>query len=194
MWCPEIEKIGDEAFYGFMSSAGIKSISIPSTVTYAGQECFRCCGVKSIDIPANCQLGTNCLYGSSFTKVSFPGNIKTISRGVCAWAQMSEAIIPDIVENIDNVAFSQSSVKTISMPKNLKVIGSSAFSNTPITDDCLNFSEGLLILKERCFMVVLETHKRHYSAQLLRNTKQIVLLMCESSAGNNQILWYVYWS
>ncbi|MBR1883931.1 MAG: leucine-rich repeat protein, partial [Clostridia bacterium] len=100
-------EIGNYAFSGYV---GLKSISIPSTVTSIGNYAFSKCGsLTSISIPSTVtSIGegafSNC---SDLTSISLPSNLTSIGRRAFEnCSSLTSISLPSTVTSIDSLAFS----------------------------------------------------------------------------------------
>lgn len=169
-----VTSICDCAFVGCI---GLKTVSIPSSVTAIGSHAFEKSGITSIDIPnsvksigtyafANCEeLQTavipnsiveipECLFqnSSKLKKVSLPNTINTIGNSTFyGCTNLSDIEIPNSVTVIEQSAFEKcSNLSSIVIPNSVKTLNSSAFSEcTGLTS--VSISENLEELKGNTF-------------------------------------------
>ena len=77
-YCTSNDKIGDYAFYGCF---GLKSLTLPSGVTYLGDSAFQgCSGLTSITLPSGVtKIGAWTFYGcSGLTSLTLPSSVTEI--------------------------------------------------------------------------------------------------------------------
>ena len=77
-YCTSNDKIGDYAFYGCF---GLKSLTLPSGVTYLGDSAFHgCSGLTSITLPSGVtKIGAWTFYGcSGLTSLTLPSSVTEI--------------------------------------------------------------------------------------------------------------------
>ena len=130
--------IGRQAFL----ASPMTSITIPSSVTTIEEGAFQYSQLKSITIPKTVTfLGQNIVQGcEQLTSISVEsGNLKYDSRDDCNAIIETESntlvsgcattIIPASVTSIGNKGFAQCSLKSISIPNTVRIIGSGAFVN-----------------------------------------------------------------
>lgn len=163
--------------YAFVGCTGLKTVSIPTSVTAIGSHAFEKSGITSIDIPnsvksigtyafANCEeLQTavipnsiveipKCLFqnSSKLKKVSLPNTINTIGYSTFyGCTNLSDIEIPNSVTVIEQSAFEKcSNLSSIVIPNSVKTLNSSAFSEcTGLTS--VSISENLEELKGNTF-------------------------------------------
>ena len=142
-------KIGDEeikeiASWAFYNCTGLRSISLPASITKIGERAFFYCkGLTSITLPANLtEIGGGVFSGctglisltidSANTKYKTEGNIlysKDETTLILAAGGLTSANIPDTVTTIGDNAFSGCrGLTSITLPANLTQIESGAFS------------------------------------------------------------------
>ena len=157
--------ISDDAFD---TCEGLKSITIPNTVTNIGEHAFSCCTkLKNIVIPntvteigygifSQCENLTNVTLSNSIkdipqwafamcknlTNISIPSSVTEIGSGAFTECENLASIsIPDSVAYILENAFEKCTALTsVTIPSNVEFIGSGAFA------DCSNLSN-IIILK-----------------------------------------------
>lgn len=163
--------------YAFVGCTGLKTVSIPTSVTAIGSHAFEKSGITSIDVPnsvksigtyafANCEeLQTavipnsiveipKCLFqnSSKLKKVSLPNTINTIGYSTFyGCTNLSDIEIPNSVTVIEQSAFEKcSNLSSIVIPNSVKTLNSSAFSEcTGLTS--VSISENLEELKGNTF-------------------------------------------
>ena len=117
----------------------MKSITIPSSVTSLGDECFFWCdGLKSVTIPSSViSLGESCFSGcTKLTSITIPSSVTSLGGSCFSYCRSLTSItIPSSVTSIGNGCFENCSgltsiyVKSATPP---------ALHSTPFDDDQLN--------------------------------------------------------
>ncbi len=103
-----VESIGNSAFSGCSSLSG--TLVIPDTVTSIGQQCF-----------ANC---------SSLTKIELGSGITELSVGAFSGCnKVTEIVLSEGLTQIGIYSLSMNGLKTITIPKSVTTISSSAFGS-----------------------------------------------------------------
>ena len=168
-----VTSICDCAFVGCI---GLKTVSIPSSVTAIGSHAFEKSGIISVEVPnsvksigtyafANCEeLKTavipnsiveipNYLFqkSSKLKKVSLPNTINTIGEYTFAGCtNLSDIEIPNSVTVIDRYAFRECyNLSSIVIPNSVKNLYDGAFFGTGLTS--VSISENLEELKGNTF-------------------------------------------
>lgn len=153
-YCPQLTNvmlsegvvsIGDYAFSG---CDGLEKINIPSSVISFGNEVFcRCDKLYKLYVsPDNLLLAEldGALYRKKEKELVFyplplnetnivvetiPDAVKIMGRGVFSGASISGIKLPESLEKIDNEAFLESGLETISLPNGVTMIGDLAFKS-----------------------------------------------------------------
>ncbi|UTC87135.1 leucine-rich repeat domain-containing protein [Treponema denticola] len=128
----EIKEIGLWAFY---NCTGLRSISLPASITKIGGYAFSgCTGLTSITLPANLtEIGYSAFFGcKGLTSITLPANLTTIG-GIafcdCTGLTSLNLSACTSLTTIDLGAFSGcTGLTSITLPANLTEIGGSAFS------------------------------------------------------------------
>ena len=157
-----LKTIGEEAFSACFS---LKNITLPNNLTTIGSDAFISCGFKSITIPSSViKIGepftfsnklesisvsannsaysaeNSVLFNKNKTKLitypegkagesyTIPSSVNSIAAGAFTNSTLKSVTIPDSVKSIGNDAFfCCSSLKSISLPSSVKSIGDRAF-------------------------------------------------------------------
>ncbi|MBE6646510.1 MAG: leucine-rich repeat domain-containing protein [Ruminococcaceae bacterium] len=133
----EVSGIGDEAFYQLST---IKSISLPSTVTYIGKFAFSgCTSLETIRIPASVTYIDECAFQgcTSLKSVIFEGNsVESIGDFAFLGCTALESIsLPSGLKSIGNQAFGKcAAITSIKAPSTLESIGNLCFYECPGLD------------------------------------------------------------
>ncbi|MCH5163528.1 MAG: leucine-rich repeat protein [Clostridiales bacterium] len=120
-----LTRIGARAFEGCTSLSG--SLTFPATLTKVGSYAFRRCGLQYIDIKGSVKLASNCFENSALKEIS--GNIKSVdSAAFSGCVNLLKLTLPaDLNELPDNLFYNCQSLKNVTLPKSLNRIGSNAF-------------------------------------------------------------------
>lgn len=120
-----VKRIGDKAFW---NCNDLRSIVLPSCLTYIGQEAFAfCTSLKSVDFPQLNSIGYRAFYYSGLTQLTLP--CKGIGRE--AFLCCNDLSYVKLVETtgIGEAAFRIcKSIKTFILPGTLNTIGKQAFA------------------------------------------------------------------
>ncbi|MDD6852665.1 MAG: leucine-rich repeat protein, partial [Bacteroidales bacterium] len=126
-----VTSIGNYAFYD--CSRGLKSVTIPNSVTSIGDNAFNgCSGLTSVTIPNSVtKIGSYAFYRcSDLTSVTIPNSVTSISDYAFfqCW-NLRSLTIPNSVTSIGNYAFYDCSrgLKSVTIPNSVTSIGSYAF-------------------------------------------------------------------
>ena len=139
------EKLGGEDVKvidgrAFSENENVKTVKLPSSVTYIGEWAFSgCTSLTEITIPSSVTyIGENTFSGcTSLTEVTIPSSITSI--GMWAFSRctsLTEITIPSSVTKIENGAFSRcTSLSKITIPSSVTYIYDGAFANcTSLTE------------------------------------------------------------
>ena len=139
------EKLGGEDVKvidgrAFSENENVKTVKLPSSVTYIGEWAFSgCTSLTEITIPSSVTyIGENTFSGcTSLTEVTIPSSITSI--GMWAFSRctsLTEITIPSSVTKIENGAFSRcTSLSKITIPSSVTYIGKEAFAGTKWLSD-----------------------------------------------------------
>lgn len=125
-----VQAIGARAFQNCID---LKTVSIPSTVTYIGGSAFAYSGLVSINIPNSVKYimsdafsGCKCL-----TSISLPNSISSIDQNLFQYcSSLTSVEIPNSVKSIDSYAFSGcNQLESLEIPNSVTSIGEWAFEN-----------------------------------------------------------------
>ena len=116
----------------FNNCKGLKSITIPSSVTSLGDYCFSYSGLTSITIPSSVtSLGSSCFWGcSGLTNVTIPSSV-TFLGNYCfeSCSGLTSITIPSSVTSLGDYCFSGcSGLTSITIPSSVTSLGSSCFA------------------------------------------------------------------
>lgn len=115
------------------SKSSITECVLPDTVTTIKENAFYQCGLlKSITIPDSVkEIEKYTFYEcTSLKKVIFPSKLLVIDTAAFAeCSALSEINLPEGLENINERAFSNTAVESISIPESVKKVDNTAFYN-----------------------------------------------------------------
>ena len=122
-----VTSIGDNCFY----RSDLTSITIPSSVTSLGDYCFyECCGLTSITIPSSVtSLGYGCFEGcSGLTSITIPSSVTSLSD-YCFYEcdGLTSITIPSSVTSLGASCFSGSGLTSITIPSSVTSLGGYCF-------------------------------------------------------------------
>ena len=116
----------------FYDCSGIKSITIPSSVTLLGDGCFYGCNkLTSITIPSSVtSLGSGCFYAcNKLTSITIPSSVTSLGSG-CFWncSGLTSVTIPSSVTSLGNGCFYGCiGLTSITLPSSVTSLGSGCF-------------------------------------------------------------------
>lgn len=153
-----VTEICDEAFSGCHELA---KVTLPDTVTVLGKSVFERCdkltevrlsqklksipncafqecrGLQKISIPNSVtSIGQNAFYNClKLENVTLSNKLKAIGDSAFSCCtKLSSLTLPDTVEDVGAIVFSNTAIKTINCPKNLKKCGYNPFIHTPFSE------------------------------------------------------------
>ena len=115
-----------------MDCSGLTSITIPSSVTSLGGDCFYyCSGLTSITIPSSVtSLGSHCFYYcSGLTSITIPSSVTSLG-GYCfsGCSGLTSITIPSSVTSLGDYCFSGcSGLTSITIPSSVTSLGGACF-------------------------------------------------------------------
>ena len=124
-----VTSLGD---YCFFSCSGLTSITIPSSVTSLGYGCFSyCSNLTSITIPSSVtSLGASCFYGcSGLTSITIPSSVTSLGDD-CFYgcSRLTSITIPSSVTSLgDNCFEGCSGLTSITIPSSVTSLGERCF-------------------------------------------------------------------
>lgn len=148
-------KSGTVAIAGgaFSGCTGLKSITIPNTVTNIGRQAFYgCTALESITIPSSVTtIGNYAFYGSRLTSVTIPNTVTNLGVGLFySCRQLESATISDGIERIPSDLFANCEyLETVAIPSSVKIIESRAFLYCALTS--INIPENVVIIEDNAF-------------------------------------------
>lgn len=127
-----VEEIGDYAF----SESVIRDVVIPNSVTEIGNSSFaNCPNLEIINIQQSVKKINSCAFAdcNNLSYVVLPEGLQTIeSQTFMNCNNLSFIYLPDSVEKIGSGAFMGTNLKSIILPRSLKVLGCDVFAYSPI--------------------------------------------------------------
>lgn len=127
-----VTHVGAYAFFGCWK---VESVQIASTVKDFGEGAFHGCEpLKSVTIPDGVtNIPYSLFYGCGLKQVKIPDSVTYIGERAFAYCELEELILPDNIVKIDDEAFECcGNVTQIQLPKNIKEIQDRAFYDVPI--------------------------------------------------------------
>ena len=129
-----VTSLGDDCFGGCTS---LKSITIPSSVTTLGQQCFSdCYGLTSITIPSSVtKLGLLCFSScKSLTSITIPSSVTYLGDGCFTRCSgLTSITIPSSVTYLGDDCFSYCiGLTSVTIPSSVTYLGHNCFA------DCSN--------------------------------------------------------
>ena len=147
-----VTSIGDSAFSG---CSGLTNVTIPDSVTSIGSYAFSgCSGLASVTIPDSVtSIGSYAFSNSSELKsVTISNGVTSIGEGVFRdCSGLTSMTIPDSVTSIGSYAFSGcSGLTSVTIPDSVTSIGSYAFSDCSVLKG-VTISNGVTSIGEGAF-------------------------------------------
>ena len=101
------EGVTEIGAYAFYRSYNLEQVSLPNTLTTAGQYAFGFTNLKSVEIPGSLTVIPEDMFleNRSMKQITLNEGIKRIEDGAFAYCNPSVVVIPSTVEYIGNVAF-----------------------------------------------------------------------------------------
>ena len=111
---------------------GIKTITIPTTVTELGDYAFaRCSQLTTVDLSSLklTEIPKQCFsyFGNAESQVKLPNGLLTIGASAFASAKFTTISIPSTVTSVGNKAFYQTMCTNIILPDNVEELGQDVF-------------------------------------------------------------------
>jgi BspA type Leucine rich repeat region (6 copies)/Hint domain len=119
--------------YAFRDCSGLTSVTIPSSVTSIGDSAFsNCSGLTSVTIPSSVTLIKDYAFANciKLTSVTIPSSVTSIGIGVFAnCSGLTSVTIPSSVTSIGDGAFYRcSKLTSVTIPSSVTSIGNGAFN------------------------------------------------------------------
>lgn len=148
--------------YAFYQCEGIKSVSLPPTLTTIGESAFANTNIESVAIPAGAEIGGSAFQrcenltnvtipegvskigGSAFahtglTSLTLPSTITSMGQSFYGCADLATLTLTPGITTLGDSFYNCTSLTTVNIPGSIKKIGSSDFSNcTGLTTVTLN--------------------------------------------------------
>lgn len=128
-----LKSIGDGAF----RSAGVKSVTFPTTLVSIGSGAFSGSALEALEIPSSVtDIGNDAFNGTKITEVTFPATVTNAGTALFAYCKnLVSATVEDGVTVLPNSLFSNcEALTTVKLPDGLKSIGSGAFRSCAALD------------------------------------------------------------
>lgn len=128
----------------FRGCSALKTIELPKGFQYLGEYCFENSGLEVLTIPETISfIGSYCFNNCQLSKISLPKTLQTIKPYTFAGCDNLGEIVFDYVEEtietgqgvhiIQDYAFANSVITTLSIPYTIQEIGPRALSGSKIT-------------------------------------------------------------
>lgn len=114
----------------FTHCYALKEVNLPDSLTTIGEEAFVATALTNVVIPANVtEIPEDAFYyNTELRSVKLPAGLKKIGSGAfCGTAKLQSVELPESLEEIGDAAFRESGLTSITIPGNVKRLGS-AFS------------------------------------------------------------------
>ena len=115
------------------SASGLTSITIPYSVTSLGNDCFHSCdALTSITIPSSVtSLGDYCFSYSGLTSITIPSSVTSLGKSCFEWCRgLTSITIPSSVTSLGSSCFYMcSGLTSITIPSSVTSLGDGCFSN-----------------------------------------------------------------
>ena len=170
-----VTKIYDAAFYGAAESGGVKTVTLPDTITEIGQYAFWASGLTKINLPDSLTtIGDYAFQKTELKTVTLPKKLTALPKAIFAdCASLEQITVPAGIKIIGTYAFAGCSalnkvtlskgvqrikegafynctkLTQISLPSTVGVIGDEAFSRTGLTS--ITFPSSVVQLGKCCF-------------------------------------------
>ncbi|MBE6521851.1 MAG: hypothetical protein E7Z62_01795 [Thermoplasmata archaeon] len=116
-----------------MGSA-IVSVKLSPNTTSIGERAFAGSSLSSIDLKSVKTIGARALSLTNIRTLDIPSTVEVIPESLCWRAtQLYSVTLHDGLKKIDNFAFQEAGLISISFPSTLTYIGTGAFMSTKIT-------------------------------------------------------------
>lgn len=129
-----LDSISQYAFQG----SGIRSAKLPEGLTWIGASAFSKCGnLTYVSVPASATRIDGGAFADNprLSKVDFQAKVDSLPGGIFEnCPALTSFVIPDGVTTIGNAAFSESGLKTVTVPITVTKIEDNAFASTSLTD------------------------------------------------------------
>ncbi len=116
----------------FSGCEKLRQINLPDELVYIGDCCFNGSGLEHVAIPALVQnipfvCFANC---KNLSTVNLGASVKTIGNAAFKGSPIRDILFPDSVEFLEGNCFSDTAIKKVIIPKNVKAVNPVAFANT----------------------------------------------------------------
>ena len=129
-----LDSISQYAFQG----SGIRSAKLPEGLTWIGASAFSKCGnLTYVSVPASATRIDGGAFADNprLSKVDFQAKVDSLPDSIFKnCPALTSFVIPDGVTTIGKAAFSESGLKTVTIPITVTKIEDNAFASTSLTD------------------------------------------------------------
>ena len=115
----------------FNNCKGLKSITIPSSVTSLGMSCFSASGLTSITIPYSVtSLGNDCFHScDALTSITIPSSVTSLGDYCFSYSGLTSITIPSSVTSLGKSCFEWCrGLTSITIPSSVTSLGNSCFT------------------------------------------------------------------
>ncbi len=125
-----LETIGEDAFV----LAGIKNLTLPSTLTKLGDRAFYLSYIETLDFAPNAKIESIGPYAFNHCKqlasVKLPTSVKKLETGAFSHCYALKSIdLPNSITTLEDFVFAGSALESITLPESIKTMGAGTFKN-----------------------------------------------------------------
>jgi hypothetical protein len=151
-----VTSLGEGCFYyyGDDDFGGVTSVTVPTTVTSFGEDCFRCSALTSFTIPSSItSLPYKCFgYCEKLKSITIPNTVKSIDyRCFTSCNSLDSIVIPSSVTSLGDGCFDYSkNLKKVVLSSSLDSLKEGLFSGCTSLID-ITIPSSVTFLGEDCF-------------------------------------------
>lgn len=146
-----IESIGMQSF---SSTSNLKSITLPSKLSYIGGYAFNSSGLTSIEIPASVkEIGGSAFFTcKSLKSITFNEGLEKIGTSAFYNSAITGATLPESLTELGDKAFLKcGSLTSVKLPSGLKRLGMGTFNECPLLSS-IDIPSGVTEIGDECFL------------------------------------------